>query len=500
MVSRRRCTTSPRFKLAIALFLSLAALALASSAYLGPGPITAGVTDRTSLSGIAPIYRQISEQAGQATPVNRGWSLAAEDTPFGAAFLRLGEYSEEADAAAATEEDPAASRLPLGGVAVSRIGGPWYPGSAARRPSMSEDLTGAAALLLNASFSSLFSKAFDPQGEEAGRSAELSAEARNPFAEIKQKEDAARLAAADTAQGAQDKAVTDSKPAEPVSSAGQEVAAAGTSGGRPERYVFVGDFDGSGTLSILTAERSGELAFKFEDGFRAFSLFVHAAAVERQRSLSLDDINGDGLMDLLVTARASLFGGVLIGDGKGGYTLADTFLTGYEPVLAAIGPQAEGGHEIVTVNTRSGAVTRFLPKGPYQRVSAGKLDFAPEYVNHIVDREHGADYLQIARAGGEAKTYAWPVRGRMEVRTLTTPPASELRAGPDPDLGSKVGAIRIYQVGNYASIVLADATGKAFNVANLKVSPQACLVFGDLAGSGNLDVAVAHMVSFTPSN
>jgi len=91
---------------------------------------------------------------------------------------------------------------------------------------MSEDLTGTAALLLNASFSSLFSKTFDPQGEEASRNAELSAEARNPFAEIKQKEDAARLAAADTAQGTQDKAVTDSKPAEPVSAAGQEVAAA----------------------------------------------------------------------------------------------------------------------------------------------------------------------------------------------------------------------------------------------------------------------------------
>jgi hypothetical protein len=88
----------------------------------------------------------------------------------------------------------------------------------------------------------------------------------------------------------------------------------------------------------------------------------------------------------------------------------------------------------------------------------------------------------------------------MEVRTLSMPPASELQAENDLDFGSKVGTIRIYQVGDYASIVLADATGQAFNVANLKVSPQACLVFGDLAGSGNLDVAVAHMVSFTPSN
>jgi hypothetical protein len=87
----------------------------------------------------------------------------------------------------------------------------------------------------------------------------------------------------------------------------------------------------------------------------------------------------------------------------------------------------------------------------------------------------------------------------MERRTLTLPQSSDLQAGPDPKLGSIVGSIRIYQVGAYASIVLANAAGRTFNVANLKVSPQACLVFGDLEGRGNLDVGVAHLVSFTPS-
>jgi len=268
---------------------------------------------------------------------------------------------------------------------------------------------------------------------------------------------------------------------------------------KPERYAFLGDFDGSGALSILTAERSGDLTYMFEDGARAFSLFINRSAVESQRSLALDDMNGDGIMDMLVTARASLFGGVLIGDGKGGYSPAGTFLTGYEPVLAAVGPWTEGGREIITVNTRSGAVTRFFPKGTYQRRSAGKLDFLPDYVNHVVEQEHGVDYLQMARLGGEPKLYEWPVDGQIERRTLTVTGESDLRAGPDPALGSRIGSIRIYQVGAYASVVLANTAGQIFNVAHLKVSPQGCLVFGDLEGRGNLDVGVAHLVSFTPS-
>jgi hypothetical protein len=362
---------------------------------------------------------------------------------------------------------------------------------------MPEDLTGAAALVFNNSFSSLFSKVFEPQADESSRNAELAAEARNPFSEIKQKQDTARVAATDSAEASRDKAVAESERAEPAS--GPDAVAASSSGARPEIYVFLGDFDGSGALSILTAERSGDLAYKFEDGSRTFSLFVNPAAVESERSLSLEDINGDGFMDLLVTARARLFGGVLIGDGKGGYSPAGTFLTGYEPVLAAVGPETEGGREIVTVNTRSGAVTRFLPRGTYQRQSAGKLDFLPDYVNHVVQQESGVDYLQIAPAGGEAKLYEWPASGRMERRTLTLPQSSDLQAGPDSRLGGRVGSIRIYQVGAYASIVLANAAGQTFNVANLKVSPQACLVFGDLEGHGNLDVGVAHLVSFTPS-
>jgi hypothetical protein len=498
MVSRRRYRSSPGSKLAGILFLSLAALALASSAYLDSPRVPVRMTHKAVLSGIAPIYRQISAQAAQAAPVPGGVSPATTHDTFGAAFLRLDGYAEEADATAPGEMDPQVSGTPARGVTVSLLGGRWLSPGGARRPAMPEDLSGAAALVFNGSFSSLFSRIFDPQADESSRNAELSAETRNPFSEAKQKEDAARHAAADPAQTSRDKAATDAHAAESASPAQEAMTASGPAA-KPERYAFLGDFDGSGALSILTAERSGELAYVFADGSRTFSLFINPSAVESQRSLALDDVNGDGIMDLLVTARASLFGGVLIGNGKGDYAPAATFLTGYEPVLAAVGPCAEGGREIITVNTRSGAVTRFIPKGTYQRRSAGKLDFLPDYINHVVEQEHGADYLQMARLGGEPKLYEWPVDGRMERRMLALTAESDLQAGPDPALGSRIGSIRIYQAGAYASVVLANTAGQTFNVANLKVSPQACLVFGDLEGKGNLDVGVAHMVSFTPS-
>ncbi len=500
MVLRRRYTSSPRIKLAIALCLSLAALALASGTYMGTSRTSVKAADKAVLSGIAPIYRQISEQAGQAIPVGGARSLLAEGTPFPAEFLHLGNYAEEADAGTTWEVEPVAPHIPLAAVAVSSIGGPWLPRGGVRRLSMSEDLTGATALVFNNSFSSLFSKIFDLQEDESNRRSDSAAENRNPFAEAKQKDDAARSPASDTSQGSRDRAGTESKPPESASSSGQEVAAVNGSGARPERYAFLGDFDGSGMLSILTAERAGEASFAFADGIRTFSLFVNSSAVEKQKSLALDDIDGDGILDLLATERSSLFGGVFMGDGAGGYRFAGTFVTGYEPVLATVGPEAEGGREIVTVNTRSGMVIRFRLRGEYyQRYSITKLPSPPQYVSHIEEAETGADYLEVAQSGRSPLVYQLPAAGGLERHVATLPSQPSLEAGPAPGLGSGIGSIRIYQVGQYASIVLANSAGKEFNVANLRVSPQACLVLGDLKGSGSLDVGVAHLISFAPS-
>ena len=77
-----------------------------------------------------------------------------------------------------------------------------------------------------------------------------------------------------------------------------------------------------------------ETTFVFPDGRRTFSLFVNPSAVEEQRSLAIEDITGDGNVDLLVTSHANLFGGVFMGDGKGNFALLDTFVSGYEPVVA----------------------------------------------------------------------------------------------------------------------------------------------------------------------
>ena len=484
--------------MAIVLFLSLAALALASSAYLGTTYMPVKPSDKSVLSSIAPLYRQISAQAGQDAPAYGSARRAAVDTPFAAAFLRVDEYPEGADASVTMETDSAASDLPLG-VTVSRLGGRWSTFSTIRRMPTSQDLSGTAALVFNNSFSSLFSKLFDPQADESNRNADITAENRNPFAEIKQKEDASRRAEADSAQAPKDRRSQETQPAASSPASGQEAPIASRSGTPPERFVFLGDFDGSGMLSVLTAERAGELSFAFADGTRTFNLFINASAVESQKSLALEDVDGDGIMDLLVTARAGLFGRVLTGDGEGSYHLAHTFLTGWEPVLVAVGPKGEAGRAIVTVNTRSGEVTTFRPGRTYERSSTAKLDFRPDYITHIVELETEADYLEVARTGREPRLYRWPAGGDLERRAATLPAEPSLQIGPDPNFGSQVGSIRIYQVGEYASVVLANTAGRAFNVANLKISPQACLVFGDLEGRGNLDVGVANLVSFTPS-
>jgi len=160
MVSRRRYRSSPGLKLSGLLFLSLAALALASGTYLNTPRVPVRATVKPVLPGIAPIYRQISAQAEQASPVPGSIPPASMGGTFGAAFLRIDGYAQDADLTEAIGADSPASGPSVGGITVSMLGGRWLPSGVTRRLAMPEDLSGAAAMVFNSSFSSLFSRIF----------------------------------------------------------------------------------------------------------------------------------------------------------------------------------------------------------------------------------------------------------------------------------------------------------------------------------------------------
>lgn len=242
----------------------------------------------------------------------------------------------------------------------------------------------------------------------------------------------------------------------------------------------------------MTARRSGDTVFISDDGERGFSLYVNSAALEQQSAFYIDDINADGTADLLVTSRPYLSGGVLLGDGNGGYRLADRFLTGYEPIIPTAGPIRNGMREILSVNARSGELRTYVFSDRYRLAQIANLRFAPDYLLHLIAPDSSCEFSRAAHTSGAEQVLRW------EDNDLLQPTSETLGADPTALITSfKDSSVQIFQVGSYASIVL-SSQGKAFNVANLRVFPQTFLVFGDIYRQGFVDVAVGTASYFTP--
>jgi hypothetical protein len=343
--------------------------------------------------------------------------------------------------------------------------------------------------ILDSSFNQLFSSIF--------RVNQTDDVFLNPFTEARKKQEASPATPASDAKAeAADKASSDPAASPEASKTETADSAAGAPGAGKavnDRFMIVGDLDGSGTLTAIQARRFGDTSFISEDGERLFNLFINSAAAERQRAFYIDDINGDGNPDLLVASRMALSGGVFWGDGEGGYRFVDRFLTGYEPMIPTAGPPRAGGRDILTVNARTGMLTTYRAAPRYEVSQKQQVDFGPNYILHLEALDQSADFLMAAQAQGKRLILKWKDNGLLEA-TADTLPVEPLVFSRD--LGSD--SVQAYQVGNYASVVL-TSQGHSFNIANLRLFPQIFLIIGNLHGDESTDVAVGDLKFFTPA-
>jgi hypothetical protein len=354
----------------------------------------------------------------------------------------------------------------------------------------------STASLFSKSFNQFFSSVFN-QNEVVEAAANSKEEFANPFTEARQKQELSADSAETKTEVAEKSARPEKEPAQESKQQTKDAATASSEtgislapAGKP--FLIIGDFDGSGILRTLAASRSGDAAFISDDGERGFNLYVNTDAVHQQRSFYIDDINRDGITDLLVTSRAQLFGAVLLGDGNGGYNVADKFVTGYEPIIPCAGPDRAGKLEILTVNTRTGILTTFVSSDRYRMVQTEDLAFLPNYLLHLVSPGTSREFLMAAQIGGIQRILGWGEDN------ILRPTAEALGANPmvlSGTFGS--GNLQGYQVGSYASLVL-SSQGNSFNVANLRTLPQTFIVLGDFYNQGSIDVAVGSLLHFTP--
>jgi hypothetical protein len=345
-----------------------------------------------------------------------------------------------------------------------------------------------ADFVFNTPFNLLFASIFKSNKSEHA-SLINEEELPNPFTEAKQKQDS-ETASKSAATAKEPERTGNTETADSNGTVSQ------AGGGAPiyERFLVIGDLDGSGVLSSVEAKRTGDTSFAGQDGVRTFSLFVNTAAAEQHRAFYIEDINGDLIPDLLVTAHESLFGSILTGNGKGGYQFAGRFLTGYEPMIPCAGPFQGGERQILTVNTRSGILATLSPTDRFHPAQSEKLAFVPNYLLHLVNPDTSAEFLRTALGDRAEQILQWEQNGHLE----TT--GEKLETNPmifSSGLGSST--VQVYQVGNYASVVLTTGQGQSFNVANFHIYPGKFLVIGDFQRTGSVDVAIADLQTFTPA-
>jgi hypothetical protein len=356
----------------------------------------------------------------------------------------------------------------------------------------------SSAANLNASFNKLFASVFgSARIDEPALFAKD--ELSNPFTEARQKQESSASQTSDTktdatANKSQSKKQASSTGDTKTDSSDSQTIITGSGIPAGNRFLVIGDFDGSGVLKTAFAERKDDTTFVTEDGARDFNLYINSAPVEQHRAFCIDDVNGDGYWDLLVTSESWLFGSVMLGDGHGKYQYFDSFVTGYVPTIPAAGPFHGDMREILTVNMRSGVLNTFRSTEHYRAYQTGRLSFVPNYLLHMVAPDSSLDYLLFANEQGPEQIYGWSIDNDL------VPTADRLGADPtvlSGGLGSY--SLQAYQVGSYASIVLKNG-GASFNVANMRVHPNVFIIIGDLQEQGFKDVAVANLLAFTPKS
>jgi len=363
-------------------------------------------------------------------------------------------------------------------------------GNAAQR--RNSNLNALAALTLNGSFNQFFSSVFKKSNEDilAGKD-----EIPNPFTEAKEKEVASQQPSPAEKPAAKDQvAAKDSKPSSTATTASTAPVVSGGGNGIREDTLIIGNFNGSGMLGFAKAMRVSDTGFLSSDGAREFALLVNSAAVPLKSSFYVDDLNGDGNPDLLVTKWLSLSGAVMLGDANNNFQVSDSFFTGFEPTVPSAGPFRDGKREILTVNMRSGEVHVFRAADRYAQVQSSLIPLVPDYLLHLIKSENSADFLLTAQMSGAKQMLGWNDDGTVGL-------SSEDLAADPLVLTAAIGAdsVQVYQVGNYASIIL-TSQGQSFNVANLRLFPQIFLLIGDLERNGTTDVAIGSLKSFVPVN
>jgi hypothetical protein len=278
--------------------------------------------------------------------------------------------------------------------------------------------------------------------------------------------------------------------------------------------VAYGDFNRDGKLDMVATNSGGSgldttVGVRLGNGDGTFGpLTLYGTGGSNPRYVAVDDINGDGFLDIVTTNQNSNTVGLLLGDGNGGFGTASTYSTGAgsSPFgITTADMNKDGKADVIVADFGTNNVSVFLGQAngtllPAATVAVGTSptivaagDLNKDGKIDVVTSNLNSGNITVLLGNGSG--------GFTSATSLTAQSGPFGVALGDFNGDSKLDAVVANQTSDTLSIFLGNGDGTFAAAANIAAggsSPRSVAV-ADMNHDGKLDIATVNIDDATAS-
>ncbi|WP_341882119.1 FG-GAP-like repeat-containing protein [Synechococcus sp. UW140] len=263
--------------------------------------------------------------------------------------------------------------------------------------------------------------------------------------------------------------------------------------------VTLGDVDGDGLLDIITANQgSNNASVLLGNGDGAFKAQATFATGTKPRTVTLGDVNGDGRLDIITANRDSNNISVLLGNGNGTFQTQSTFATGTSPRSVTLGDvNGDGRLDIITANRNSYNTSVLLGNGDGTFQTQQTFAAGSQPQSGTLGDVNGDGKLDIITANftsNNASVLLGNGNGTFQTQaTFATGINPRYVTMGDVNADGKLDIVIANTSSANCSVLLGNGNGTfqtqaTFAIGNLPSS----VTLGDLNGDGKLDIITSN--------